>query len=221
MKRTWESCCGNEASTRVRSYSLSFSCPLLLTQSTQTDLMLHLVGLELAKMHIADIIHGDLTTSNMMVRLLTEEQRQPGKGRGNEVFEVVRRILLSLLFFPLLTLPLLPPSNLSPHLLRPVDTPCTGPHRLRPLLRLPLLRRARRRPLCPRARLCLDSPRPSRRTTTLRAGARGVQGGDFGGGEDEEGEEGELGGDGEAVGGCEDEGEEEEYGWIEGGNERY
>lgn len=29
---------------------------------------MHLIGTELAKMHSADIIHGDLTTSNMMLR---------------------------------------------------------------------------------------------------------------------------------------------------------
>jgi hypothetical protein len=76
--------------------------PSVLSASTEyapleTDLMLHLVGLELAKMHLADIMHGDLTTSNMMVRLLTEEQRQPGGGRENEIFEVVRS---NLLLFP-------------------------------------------------------------------------------------------------------------------------
>ena len=27
-----------------------------------------MVGTEIAKMHIADIVHGDLTTSNMMLR---------------------------------------------------------------------------------------------------------------------------------------------------------
>jgi tRNA A-37 threonylcarbamoyl transferase component Bud32 len=27
-----------------------------------------MVGTEIAKMHLADIIHGDLTTSNMMLR---------------------------------------------------------------------------------------------------------------------------------------------------------
>ena len=27
-----------------------------------------LIGIEIAKMHLADIIHGDLTTSNMMLR---------------------------------------------------------------------------------------------------------------------------------------------------------
>jgi hypothetical protein len=29
---------------------------------------MHLIGTEIAKMHAADIIHGDLTTSNMMLR---------------------------------------------------------------------------------------------------------------------------------------------------------
>jgi hypothetical protein len=29
---------------------------------------MHLIGAEIAKMHAADIIHGDLTTSNMMLR---------------------------------------------------------------------------------------------------------------------------------------------------------
>jgi hypothetical protein len=30
--------------------------------------MMSLIGTEIAKMHMADIIHGDLTTSNMMLR---------------------------------------------------------------------------------------------------------------------------------------------------------
>ena len=29
---------------------------------------MEMVGAEIAKMHLADIIHGDLTTSNMMLR---------------------------------------------------------------------------------------------------------------------------------------------------------
>ena len=33
------------------------------------DVLMDLIGVELAKMHNADIIHGDLTTSNMMLRL--------------------------------------------------------------------------------------------------------------------------------------------------------
>ncbi|KJA15842.1 hypothetical protein HYPSUDRAFT_91682 [Hypholoma sublateritium FD-334 SS-4] len=32
------------------------------------DTLMGLIGVEIAKMHLADIIHGDLTTSNMMVR---------------------------------------------------------------------------------------------------------------------------------------------------------
>ena len=28
-----------------------------------------LIGVEIAKMHLADVVHGDLTTSNMMLRL--------------------------------------------------------------------------------------------------------------------------------------------------------
>lgn len=32
-------------------------------------MLLATVGYEIGKMHLADIIHGDLTTSNMMVRL--------------------------------------------------------------------------------------------------------------------------------------------------------
>lgn len=34
------------------------------------DSLLQAVGAEIAKMHLAEVIHGDLTTSNMMVRLL-------------------------------------------------------------------------------------------------------------------------------------------------------
>ncbi|KAF8962910.1 hypothetical protein BDZ97DRAFT_1823370 [Flammula alnicola] len=32
------------------------------------DTLMSLIGIEIAKMHLADIIHGDLTTSNMMLR---------------------------------------------------------------------------------------------------------------------------------------------------------
>ncbi|GAA6008014.1 hypothetical protein JCM10207_006999 [Rhodosporidiobolus poonsookiae] len=62
---------------------------LLRQQGVDEDLMLRSIGLELAKMHLADIIHGDLTTSNMMVRLFSEERRRAGGGRENEVFEIV------------------------------------------------------------------------------------------------------------------------------------
>ncbi|KAJ6498053.1 kinase-like domain-containing protein [Mycena vitilis] len=33
-----------------------------------TDVLMQLIGQEIAKMHLADVIHGDLTTSNMMLR---------------------------------------------------------------------------------------------------------------------------------------------------------
>ncbi|KIK04484.1 hypothetical protein K443DRAFT_675939 [Laccaria amethystina LaAM-08-1] len=33
------------------------------------DTLMSLIGIEIAKMHLADVVHGDLTTSNMMLRL--------------------------------------------------------------------------------------------------------------------------------------------------------
>ncbi|GAA6022158.1 hypothetical protein JCM11491_005109 [Sporobolomyces phaffii] len=42
---------------------------LLSSKGVSEDDMLRSIGAEIAKMHIAEIIHGDLTTSNMMVRL--------------------------------------------------------------------------------------------------------------------------------------------------------
>ncbi|BGP28325.1 serine/threonine-protein kinase bud32 [Rhodotorula toruloides] len=39
------------------------------------DSMLRAIGREIGKMHLADIIHGDLTTSNMMIRLTNAPQR--------------------------------------------------------------------------------------------------------------------------------------------------
>ena len=32
------------------------------------DEVMLLIGAEIAKMHLADVVHGDLTTSNMMLR---------------------------------------------------------------------------------------------------------------------------------------------------------
>lgn len=32
------------------------------------DEVMQMIGTEIAKMHLADVIHGDLTTSNMMLR---------------------------------------------------------------------------------------------------------------------------------------------------------
>lgn len=38
------------------------------------DVLMDLIGVEIAKMHMADIIHGDLTTSNMMLRYPSEAE---------------------------------------------------------------------------------------------------------------------------------------------------
>ncbi|KIM51686.1 hypothetical protein SCLCIDRAFT_1224240 [Scleroderma citrinum Foug A] len=37
------------------------------------DTLMSMIGVEIAKMHLADIIHGDLTTSNMMLRRETND----------------------------------------------------------------------------------------------------------------------------------------------------
>ncbi|KAJ7171708.1 hypothetical protein C8R43DRAFT_1085030 [Mycena crocata] len=41
---------------------------LLQEYDTSVDVVMQLIGQEIAKMHLADVIHGDLTTSNMMLR---------------------------------------------------------------------------------------------------------------------------------------------------------
>jgi TP53 regulating kinase-like protein len=47
--------------------NLSHSCQVTDLRHDSDTLMV-MVGAEIAKMHLADIIHGDLTTSNMMMR---------------------------------------------------------------------------------------------------------------------------------------------------------
>ncbi|EDR02472.1 uncharacterized protein LACBIDRAFT_253889, partial [Laccaria bicolor S238N-H82] len=37
--------------------------------SEPLDTLMSLIGIEIAKIHLADVVHGDLTTSNMMLRL--------------------------------------------------------------------------------------------------------------------------------------------------------
>ncbi|BGP44219.1 serine/threonine-protein kinase bud32 [Rhodotorula kratochvilovae] len=56
---------------------------VLRAAGVDEDEMLRAVGREIGKMHGADIIHGDLTTSNMMVRL------RPGASAEGAPFEVV------------------------------------------------------------------------------------------------------------------------------------
>lgn len=47
---------------------VSLISTLLSPSDPPTDEIMGLVGSEIAKMHKADIIHGDLTTSNMIIR---------------------------------------------------------------------------------------------------------------------------------------------------------
>ncbi|KAI0321537.1 hypothetical protein OF83DRAFT_1196328 [Amylostereum chailletii] len=51
------------------------------------DAVMTMIGTELAKMHRADIIHGDLTTSNMMLRHPSARPRVPASnGAGADLF---------------------------------------------------------------------------------------------------------------------------------------
>ena len=57
----------------LKDYRLSvglyhFTCSSFFLLNFLLDALMGLVGTEIAKMHLADIIHGDLTTSNMMLR---------------------------------------------------------------------------------------------------------------------------------------------------------
>lgn len=52
-----------------------------------SDALLLAIGGEIARMHVAEVIHGDLTTSNMMVRLRTKVSQDEAP------FEVVRGFL--------------------------------------------------------------------------------------------------------------------------------
>jgi TP53 regulating kinase-like protein len=38
--------------------------------------MMTLIGTEIAKMHLVDVVHGDLTTSNMMLRHSSNSQTE-------------------------------------------------------------------------------------------------------------------------------------------------
>jgi serine/threonine protein kinase len=55
-------------------FGISLGAPTFLNEhrallhAFYTDTLMELIGIEIAKMHHADIIHGDLTTSNMMLR---------------------------------------------------------------------------------------------------------------------------------------------------------
>jgi TP53 regulating kinase-like protein len=45
------------------------------------------IGVEVAKMHLADVIHGDLTTSNMMIRPIPSSE---SSSHGSMRAEIVR-----------------------------------------------------------------------------------------------------------------------------------
>jgi TP53 regulating kinase-like protein len=54
-------------------------CQTQLTYRALIDEVMNLVGAQLAKMHQGDIIHGDLTTSNMMLRRNTALPEEPAE----------------------------------------------------------------------------------------------------------------------------------------------
>lgn len=150
------------------------------------DDMLRSIGREIAKMHIAEIVHGDLTTSNMMIRL-TPNSPTP--------FEIVGPISLC-----------------TTDLVYRSLTACqmrVGSHRFRVILCIPHGGRPCRRSLRSRTSIRFDSPGTSKSTTSFREGTGRVRRGDEG-----EGKEGRVGKDGEEVGRGEDEGQEEEYGRL-------
>jgi len=51
---------------------------LLAEYGVPKDALMVMVGTEIAKMHLADVIHGDLTTSNMMLRHPSSITNSPG-----------------------------------------------------------------------------------------------------------------------------------------------
>ncbi|KAF9265428.1 hypothetical protein L218DRAFT_898101 [Marasmius fiardii PR-910] len=59
----------------------------LLEYGISVDEMMKLVGTEIAKMHKADVIHGDLTTSNMMLR-------HPSSSKSSEPNSLTELVLI-------------------------------------------------------------------------------------------------------------------------------
>jgi len=57
-----------EADSDTESRAESFEENPLTEYEISQDALMKLIGTEIAKMHLTDIIHGDLTTSNMMLR---------------------------------------------------------------------------------------------------------------------------------------------------------
>ena len=69
---------GEEPAWCSEGLSLTRVCPLLFIFTEPTKALAAAIGRTLAKLHDADIIHGDLTTSNMM--LLEENSSLEDKG---------------------------------------------------------------------------------------------------------------------------------------------
>jgi len=68
----------------LKDYGISVGMPSaafpawFLFTSEPLDTLMSLIGIEIAKMHLADVVHGDLTTSNMMLRLPKPDQSTEG-----------------------------------------------------------------------------------------------------------------------------------------------
>lgn len=66
---------------------------LIRLYSNSVDALMDMIGVEIAKMHLADIIHGDLTTSNMMLRKQTNDLVHDRTRRYGRLFDVIFRFL--------------------------------------------------------------------------------------------------------------------------------
>lgn len=80
---------GVSVGTSVKSFCLYL---FLTDRSTHSDEVMNLIGNEIAKMHRVDVIHGDLTTSNMMLR----HPKSFVPFNPNVTTELVRFMLLAL-----------------------------------------------------------------------------------------------------------------------------
>jgi TP53 regulating kinase-like protein len=66
---------------------------LIGSYSSSVDTLMNMIGVEIAKMHLADIIHGDLTTSNMMLRKKTNDLVHGNTRPCGHLFDVIFRFL--------------------------------------------------------------------------------------------------------------------------------
>lgn len=57
------------------------------------DALMNMIGVEIAKMHYADVIHGDLTTSNMMLRRKTSDLVRDSTQEYSRLVNVILRFL--------------------------------------------------------------------------------------------------------------------------------